>query len=149
MAMVLYCGFVGFILPWQNTVWLAGGFWQPASGGLAIPTMEVFYCGIIWAILSVIFFVLVFKFIYRMDFSKFLITEEIAKEFSGKIHATKYQKVGLIGVAIYIGLLLFGNIFKNLAISQFINGLGVVGLSIIYMTIFAIWKKQMANLCLA
>lgn len=142
MAMVLYCGFVGFILPWQNTVWLAGGFWQPASGGLAIPTMEVFYCGIIWAILSVIFFVLVFKFIYRMDFSKFLITEEIAKEFSGKIHATKYQKVGLIGVVIYIGLLLFGNIFKNLAISQFINGLGVVGLSIIYMTIFAIWKKE-------
>lgn len=142
MAMVLYCGFIGFILPWQNTVWLAGGFWQPASGGLEVPAMQVFYCGLIWCILSIFFCVFCFKFIFRMDFSKFLITEEIAKEFSSKIHATKYQKAGLIGVAIYIGLLLFGNIFKTLAISQLINSLGVVGLSIIYMVIFAIWKKE-------
>lgn len=142
MSMVLYCGFVGFILPWQNTVWLAGGFWQPASGGLDIPAMEVFYCGIIWAVLSLFFCVFCFKFVFRLDFSKFIITEEIASEFSNQPKSTIYQKVGLIGLVVYIGLLLFGNIFKNLAISQFINSLGVVGWAIIYMVIFAIWRRK-------
>ncbi|MDO4280236.1 MAG: hypothetical protein Q4C56_01275 [Peptococcaceae bacterium] len=109
---------------------------------MEIPVMEVFYCGIIWAIFSVILPVLAFRYIFRLDFSNFLITEEIAQQFSGKITVTKYQKAGLIGVVIYIALMLFSNIFKTLAFSQFVNTLGVVGLSIIYMTIFAIWKKE-------
>lgn len=141
MGLVLYCGMVGFILPWQNTIWLFGGFWQKGTNGLEIPAMEVFYCGLIWCVLSIVLVIVALKYIFRLDFSRFLITEDVAKEFS-KHKATKYQKAGLIGVALYIGLLLFANIFKTLTISQYINSLGVVGLSIIYMVVFAIWKNE-------
>ncbi len=141
MAMVLYCGMVGFILPWQNTIWLFGGFWQQGAGGLDIPVMQVLYCGLIWCFLSIVLCVLAFKYIFRLDFSHFLITEEIAAKFS-QHKATKYQKAGLIGLAIYIGLLLFANLFQSLAISRFINALGVVGLSILYMAVFVIWRDE-------
>lgn len=141
MAMTLYCGMLGFILPWQNTVYLYGGFWQKGAPGLDIPVMEAFYCGLIWAILSVVLMVLILRYVLRFDFSSLLITEEIAARFAGS-KPTIYQKAGLVGMVIYIALLLFANIFKTLAVSQLINGIGVVGLSIIYMTIFAIWKKE-------
>ncbi len=141
MAMVLYCGMIGFILPWQNTIWLFGGFWQKGASGLEIPVMNIFYGGLIWCALSIILCVLVFKYICRMDFSWLLITEEVAKQYTQK-KANKYQKAGIILLAVYIGLLLFSNIFKNNILSNFINGIGVVGLSILYMTIFAIWKDK-------
>ena len=140
MSMAVYCGMIGFILPWQNTIWLFGGFWQNGCG-LEIPAMNVFYCGLIWCVLSIVICIFSFKFIFRMDFSKFLITEEIVQQFTQK-KANKYQKAGIILLGIYIGLLLFANIFKNNAFSALINSIGVVGLSIIYMTIFAIWKNE-------
>ena len=140
MAMVLYCGMIGFILPWQNTIWLFGGFWQKGSG-LEIPAMNVFYCGLIWLVLSIFLCVFVFKFICRLDFSRFLITEEVAAKYT-QTKATTQQKAGIILLAVYIGLLLFANIFKDNLLANLVNALGVVGLSIIYMTIFAIWKKE-------
>ena len=138
MAMVLYCGMIGFILPWQNTIWLFGGFWQKGSG-LEIPAMNVFYCGLIWLVLSIFLCVFVFKFICH--FSRFLITEEVAAKYT-QTKATTQQKAGIILLAVYIGLLLFANIFKDNLLANLVNALGVVGLSIIYMTIFAIWKKE-------
>ncbi len=140
MSMVLYLGFTGFILPWQNTIWLIGGFWQKGCG-LEIPAMNVLYCGLIWMVLSIILCVLFAKYVLRFDFSKMLINEEIMAQYSGK-KATKYQKAALIGLAIYIFCLLFANIFKNNVFADFINSIGVVGLSIIYMTVFAIWKDE-------
>ena len=140
MSMVLYLGFIGFILPWQNTIWLIGGFWQKGCG-LDIPAMNVLYCGLIWMVLSIILCVLFAKYVLRFDFSKMLINEEIMAQYSGK-KATKYQKAALIGLAIYIFCLLFANIFKNNVFADFINSIGVVGLSIIYMTVFAIWKDE-------
>lgn len=141
MAMVLYCGMIGFILPWQNTIWLFGGFWQKGTPDLAIPAMNVFYCGLIWLVLSIVICVVLFKFVFRLDFSGFLITEEIAAKYTQK-KATTVQKVGIILLAVYIGLLLFANLFKDNLLANLINALGVVGLSILYMTIFAIWKKE-------
>lgn len=141
MGMVLYCGMIGFILPWQNTIWLFGGFWQKGAGGLEIPVMNVFYCGLIWCLLSIVLCIFVFKYICRLDFSKFLITEEIAAMYTQK-KATRQQKAGIVLLALYIALLLFANIFKNNLLAQWINGIGVVGLSVLYITIFAIWKDE-------
>ena len=42
---------------------------------------------------------------------------------------------------VYISVLLLGNFFKETAFFTFTNGLGVVGLSIVYMIIFAIWRN--------
>jgi len=139
-ALILYNGMVGFILPWQNTIYLFGGFWQKGAPGLELPTMGVMYCGIIWALLANVLMVFACKYIFKLDFSGFLITEEIMEQFKGK-DVTIYQKAGLIGMGIYIVLLLFASIFKTNAAAAFINLLGVTGLSIIFMTIFSIWKK--------
>lgn len=140
MSMTLYCGMIGFILPWQNTIWLFGGFWQKGCG-LEIPAINVFYCGLVWMVLSIVLCVLFAKWVLRLDFSKVLINENITAQYANK-KATKPQKAGIVLLGIYIGLLLFANIFKNNAFSAFINSIGVVGLSIIYMTVFAIWKDE-------
>lgn len=140
MSMTLYCGMIGFILPWQNTIWLFGGFWQKGCG-LEIPAINVFYCGLVWMVLSIVLCVLFAKWVLRLDFSKVLINEHITAQYANK-KATKPQKAGIVLLGIYIGLLLFANIFKNNAFAAFINSIGVVGLSIIYMTVFAIWKDE-------
>ena len=140
MSMTLYCGMIGFILPWQNTIWLFGGFWQKGCG-LEIPAINVFYCGLVWMVLSIVLCVLFAKWVLRLDFSKVLINENITAQYANK-KATKPQKAGIVLLGIYIGLLLFANIFKNNAFAAFINSIGVVGLSIIYMTVFAIWKDE-------
>lgn len=140
MSMTLYCGMIGFILPWQNTIWLFGGFWQKGCG-LEIPAINVFYCGLVWMVLSIVLCVLFAKWVLRLDFSKVLINENITAQYANK-KATKPQKAGIVLLGIYIGLLLFTNIFKNNAFLAFINSIGVVGLSIIYMTVFAIWKDE-------
>lgn len=140
MSMTLYCGMIGFILPWQNTIWLFGGFWQKGCG-LEIPAINVFYCGLVWMVLSIVLCVLFAKWVLRLDFSKVLINEHITAQYANK-KATKPQKAGIVLLGIYIGLLLFANIFKNNAFAAFINSIGVVDLSIIYMTVFAIWKDE-------
>ncbi len=140
MALTVYNSMLGFILPWQPLVYVFGQFWQNGSN-LPIPTMGFFYCGLIFSLLSIMVMILVFKYILRLDFSGFLITEDICEEY-GKMKVTKYQKVGLILLVIYIVLLLLGNFLNNNIFFAFTNELGVIGLSIIYMTIFAIWHDE-------
>jgi len=141
MGMIMFCGMVGFILPWQNTMWLFGGFLQKAVPDFTVPAMGILYAGIIVEVGVIALMIVVLKYVLRMDFSKLLISEELVAKFSN-YKATKYQKAGLIALGIYIALLLFGNIFKTLPVAIFINRLGVTGLSILYMTVFCIWKKE-------
>lgn len=139
MALTVYNSMLGFILPWQPLVYVFGQFWQSGCS-LPIPAMGFFYCGLVFAILSIVLMLLAFKYILRADFSGFLITDEICEEY-GKRKATKYQKAGLALLLVYIGVLLLGNFLKNNAFFAFTNALGVVGLSIIYMMVFAIWRN--------
>ena len=140
MALTVYNSMLGFILPWQPLVYVFGQFWQSGSG-LPIPAMGFFYCGLVFAVLSIILMIAVMKFVLRADFSGFLITEEICDEY-GQKRASKYQKVGLVLLVAYIAILLLGNFFKENPFFAFTNALGVVGLSVIYMTIFAIWRTE-------
>lgn len=140
MALTVYNSMLGFILPWQPLVYVFGQFWQSGSG-LAIPVMGFFYCGVIFAVLSIVLMLAAFKYGLRADFSGFLITEEICEEY-GQKKATIYQKVGLILLLVYIVILLLGNFWQNNPFFAFTNGLSVVGLSIVYMMIFAIWRNE-------
>lgn len=139
MALVVYNSMLGFILPWQPLVYVFGAFWT-CNGMLEIPAMGFFYCGLVFSILSIAVMLLVYKYVLRLDFSGFLITEEICAEYSN-VKATKYQKVGLIGLFLYILLLLLSNFFKFYPFN-IVEELGVVGLSLIYMIFFAIWRKE-------
>jgi len=140
MSLVVYNSMLGFILPWQPLVYVFGQFWQTGTN-LTIPAMGFFYCGLVFAILSIALMLVVFKFVLRLDFSSFAITEEICEEY-GKTTATIYQKMGLVLLLVYIALLLLGNFLAKVPFFAFTNALGVVGLSIIYMTIFAIWRNE-------
>ncbi len=141
MSLAVYNSMLGFILPWQPLVYVFGALWQQGAGGIAIPTMGFFYCGMIFSILSIALMMLVGKFVLRLDFSGFLITEEICSQYA-KVKSTIYQKVGLILLVVYIFVLLIGNFLKNNPFFAFTNGLTVVGLSILYITVFAIWQKE-------
>lgn len=144
MSIAVYNSMLGFILPWQPLVYVFGAMWQQGAGGMAIPTMGFFFCGIIFCILTIALMMLVGKLILRLDFSGFLITEEICNEYT-KTKATIYQKVGLILLLVYIAILMVGNFLQTNPFFAFTNGLTVVGLSIIYMMIFAIWQKEDGN----
>ena len=81
--------------------------------GLEIPAINVFYCGLVWMVLSIVLCVLFAKWVLRLDFSKVLINEQITAQYANK-KATKPQKAGIVLLGIYIGLLLFANIFKTM-----------------------------------
>lgn len=139
MALVVYNSMLGFILPWQPLVYMFGQFWS-CNGMLEIPAMGFFYCGLVFSLLSVAVMLLVYKYILRLDFSGFLITEDICEEYT-HVKANKYQKVGLIGLLVYIALLLLSN-FLKFAPFTVVADLGVVGMTLIYMILFAIWRKD-------
>lgn len=141
MSLAVYNSLLGFVLPWNPLVFVFGALWQQGAGGLAIPTMEFFYCGFIFSVLSIALMLIVGKFILRLDFSGFKITEEICNQYK-HVQASIYQKTGLILLIAYILILLIGNFFKDNLFFAFTNGLTVIGLSIIYMTIFAVWHKD-------
>lgn len=105
MSLAVYNSMLGFILPWQPLVYVFGALWQQGAGGIAIPTMEFFYCGMIFSILSIALMLLVGKFVLRLDFSGFLITEEICNQYAN-VKSSIYQKVGLILLVVYIFVLL-------------------------------------------
>ena len=144
LAFILYCNMTGgSILPFNSGVILYGGFFTQATG-LALQSVPFFVLSLIYTIITILIMLLVSKFLLKLDVSMFSTTKELCAEYAS-YKANKYQKVGLILLFIYILGLFFPEIFSNLAISQTLKALGIIGFSFIYMFIFTIWEDKQGN----
>lgn len=128
------------MVPFYGSVLLYGGFFTQATG-LAIPTGPMMLCGQIYMIGAMLIMILVSKYVFKVDAKNFTTTPELCEEY-GQYKMNKYQKVGFILLLFYFAVLMIPAIFPTLPGAAFCNSLGVIGWTIVYMTVFLIWHKE-------
>ena len=79
--------------------------------------------------------------VLKIDASRYTTTEALCEEYA-QYKMNKYQKAGLILIVFYFLVLMLPQIIPTLPGAAFCNNLGVIGWSILYMTIFVMWKDE-------
>ena len=141
IAFITYIAFTAPVMvPFYGGVLLYGSFLTKATG-LVIPSVPMMVCGQIYVIATFVIMLLIAKFVLRVDVSKFSITEELCEEY-GKHKTNKYQKAGLILLVGYFAVLMLPEMFPAMPGAAFCKSIGVIGWTIVYMTVFLIWKDE-------
>ncbi len=125
----------GNTLPWKEGPIVFGGYFTAASG-LSFDFIPFIIYTTILTILGLIGMLLFGKFIWKVDASKFTITDEKLERLKQTKMKPK-QKVGLFATILYALCFLIPGIFPNLPGMAILNSLGVLGVSIIF--VLALW----------
>lgn len=128
------------MVPFYGSVILYGGFFTKGSG-LSIPAGPMLGAGLIYVFFAIALLLLVGKFVLKIDASRYTTTEALCEEYA-QYKMNKYQKTGLILIVFYFLVLMLPQIIPTLPGAAFCNNLGVIGWSILYMTIFVMWKDE-------
>lgn len=128
------------MVPFYGSVLLYGGFFTQATG-LAIPSGPMLLCGQIYMVATMLIMILVSKYIFKVDAKNFTTTPELCEEY-GAYKMNKYQKVGLILLLVYFAVLMIPAIFTTLPGATFCNNFGVIGWTVVYMSVFLVWHKE-------
>lgn len=142
-CLVAYCCFLPVLyVPFQSNMLLFGGIYKRGLPDIELMTGQFFIWGILMVALTVAILLLLGKFVFRIDASKFNFTEEMCQEFAAK-KVSKVTKAAMILLVVYIVILcLPAFLSKELPIIIFINKLGIIGWTIIYMSIFVLWRDE-------
>lgn len=128
------------MVPFYGGVILYGGFFTKGSG-LAIPAGPMLLAGTIYVMVATVLMLLVSKFIFKVDADRYTTTPDLCEEYA-KYKMNRYQKTGLVLIVIYFLVLMLPQIIVTLPGAAFCNSLGVIGWSVLYMTIFVMWKDE-------
>ena len=124
-------------IPFRAAFLTFSGFFTQATG-LTISAGHFFIIGIVYTILVMTLFVLIAKFVLKVDASMFIMTEELQQSYT-QYKASRNQKLALWLVLIYfLALVLPSFLGSQWGFCKVLNDLGIVGISIIYMFIFAV-----------
>lgn len=141
IALIVYIAMTApAMVPFYGGVILYGGFLTQATE-LVIPSGPMMLCGMIYIIATIIIMLLVSKFIMKVDAKHYTTTPELCEEY-GKYKMNKYQKVGFVLLLFYFAVLMIPAVFPTIPGAKFCNSLGVIGWTIVYMTVFLIWRKD-------
>lgn len=139
-ALILFGGFSGGqMVPFFGGVIMYGGFLTAATG-VVVEGAQFLFIGELYTILSMLAIILIVKYVFRPDASKFYLSEERREKYE-KYHFSKQQKVGLIMLVFYFLALLLPSVFQG-AIWTTLSNWGVVGMTILYVVVFSIWKDK-------
>lgn len=141
IAFIVYIAMtVPNMVPFYGGVILYGGFFTKGIG-LTIPVGPMLLAGMIYVILATALMLLIAKFVLKVDATHYTTTEALCGEYA-KYSMNRYQKAGLLLIVVYFLVLMLPQIIPTLPGAAFCNNLGVIGWSIIYMTIFVIWRDE-------
>lgn len=139
-ALILFGGFSGGqMVPFMGGVIMYGGFLTKATG-VVVEGPGFLFAGELYTVLSMLAVILVVKLVFRPDASTFILTEEMRQKYA-QYHLNNVQKVGLITLIFYFLALLLPSVLKG-DFWTMLSSWGIVGMTVIYMTIFAIWKND-------
>lgn len=142
IGLILYASISGGnVIPFQSGVILYSGFFTPTAEGLAIPDLQFLFLGIIYLFACLLIMLLIAKVVLRIDASKFNITAEMCEKFA-EYKSNKYQKAGLVLLVAYFAALILPLLFPAAPGMAFLSKVGVFGMSILYVTIFVIWRTE-------
>lgn len=143
LALVLFGGFSGGqMVPFYGGVIMYGGFLTAATG-VVIEGLQFLLIGELYTILSMVAVILIIKYVFKPDASKFYLTEEMRAEYA-KYKFNKGQKAGLALLVVYFLALLLPSVFKG-AFWTMLSTWGMVGMTILYVVVFSIWKDKDGN----
>lgn len=97
--------------------------------------------GMIYVIVTIILMLLIAKFVLKIDAAHYTTTEELCEEYAA-YKMNKFQKAGLLLLVGYFLVLMLPQIIPTLPGAAFCNSLGVIGWSVLYMTVFAMWRDE-------
>lgn len=141
IAFIVYIAMtVPNMVPFYGGVILYGGFFTKGIG-LPIPAGPMLLAGMIYVILATILMLLIAKFVLKVDAKQYTTTVELCEEYA-RYKMNRYQKTGLALIVVYFLVLMLPQIIPTLPGAAFCNSLGVIGWSIIYMTLFVIWRDE-------
>lgn len=141
IALIVYVGMTApAMIPFYGGVILYGGFFTRATE-LSIPPLPMLVCGQIYIVATILIMILISRYIFKVEAAHFTTTEELCQEY-GKYKMNNYQKTGFILLIFYFAVLMLPAIFPTLPGAAFCNSLGVIGWTIVYMTIFLIWRTE-------
>ncbi len=142
-ALVLFGGFSGGqMVPFYGGVIMYGGFLTAATG-VVVEGLPFLIAGELYTMLSMLAVILIVKVVFKPDASKFYLTEEMRAEYA-KYKLNKKQKVGLILLVFYFLALLLPSVFHG-GFWTMLSTWGMVGMTILYVVVFSIWKDEDGN----
>ena len=141
--LVAYCAIIPITYaPYNSTLPLFGGFYTRALNNMAMPMGQMFLAGLLLIIVSVGVMILLGKFVFRLDMSRFNLPDDVRDEFAAK-KMDKVTKLSFIGLIIFIVLLLIPYfVSKEIPAVAFIDSIGVPGWGIVFMCFLALLKKD-------
>lgn len=96
-------------------------------------------------IVAMALYMIIGKFVFKLDASKFTEGSDFFAHLRG-VKATKREKIGLLFTAIFIVVLLWPGIFPaNWAITKAFSNLGLIGISVVLITIGSFLKDEDGN----
>lgn len=141
IAFIVYISMtVPSMVPFYGSVILYGGFFTKGIG-LPIPVGPMLLSGMIYVIVTIILMLLIAKFVLKIDAAHYTTTEELCEEYAA-YKMNKFQKAGLLLLVGYFLVLMLPQIIPTLPGAAFCNSLGVIGWSVLYMTVFAMWRDE-------
>lgn len=124
-------------LPFSPGFLMFTGFFTQASN-LTIPNAQFLLIGELYTFISIILLIIIAKFVFKMDSSNFLLTEDMQKKYK-TYKSSPSQKLALILLVFYfIGLIAPSLMNKDSSLYAILSSWGITGLSILYMVIFSI-----------
>jgi len=127
-------------VPFYATTQMFYSYFYTATN-LPLPAVPYFILGVIYVAVFIAAMLLVYKFIFKDDVSQFRINEELCDEYA-QYRSNKKQKAGLIGLVLYFVALMGSSIFPKLPGMSTIASLNLIGITIIFMVVFAILKDE-------
>ena len=134
VTLAAFCGM--FALPFHATTMIFVGYFIQTigSGFETVPFMIVALTTFLVVLTAM---VLLGKFVFRFDASKFIMPQEVIEEMKNE-KVSFETKVGLIVLVVYMLALIVPSVFTSLPGAAICNALGVAGLSIIGMMVLAV-----------
>lgn len=135
-----YCFWPSGFAPYLPNMLLFGGIFQRT--GFAVNFVAVFVWGLVQSILMAVIMLLLGKFVFRLDASKFNISEEMRQDFaSRKISNT--TKLAMIALLVYILLLIAPQFLsKEIFLIAFIDKVGLLGWTIVFFSVFFLLRNE-------
>ena len=135
------------ILPFHGGPLIYLGFLTQASN-LTIEYIPFMIFGFVITAMAIVLMFIIFKFVFRLDASKFVISEEFIAQLEAK-KSTKAQRISFVILIIYIAALLLPGIFTKVPEMAFLSKLGIVGVSaiaLLVMNFIVIDGKPLINI---
>lgn len=129
-------------VPWSFYPITLQALMADSLNGAALPFVPILTLGIIGGLLTMFVYILIGKFILRLDVSKL---QELPPDFYEKAKNAKLTKAGKIGIGILAAFILcmsIPSLLPNLPFSSFLKELGLHGVSIMLLAVLLLLRDE-------